>query len=119
MGSLSGIMNRIGLSALTIAMLCGTSGCAVFGPQKTDAQRQLDRETADRVTSALNSDGELYARHITVRADGGTVSLGGFVWTRPDLDEAIRVASDVPGVTRVVNDLELERNGIDDSPVSR
>ena len=84
-----------------------------------DAQRQLDREMADRVQAALNADTLLYSRHIRVLADGGVVNLSGYVWSRDDLDEAKRVASAVPGVTNVVNDMELERNGIDDSPVSR
>jgi osmotically-inducible protein OsmY len=115
---LSLTMNRIWRTGLWAAVLCGVVACT-RGPHKTDAQRQLDREMADSVQAALNADKLLYSRHITVRADGGVVNLSGYVWSRDDLDEAKRVASAVPGVTNVVNDMELERNGVDDSPVSR
>jgi hyperosmotically inducible periplasmic protein len=101
-----------------IVALCGMLACAT-GPPKTDAQRQADKETADRVQSALDADRLLYAKHITVRADNGVVRLSGFVWDPPDLDEAERIAEGVQGVSKVVNDLELQRNGIDDSGVVR
>jgi osmotically-inducible protein OsmY len=54
-----------------------------------------------------------------VRADNGVVRLSGFVWDPPDLLEAKSVAELVPGVSSVVNDLELERNGVDNSGVTR
>jgi osmotically-inducible protein OsmY len=86
---------------------------------KSEAQRQADREIAQSVQAALNADKQLYARHIFVRADNGVVRLSGFVWETPELFEATRVAEHVPGVSRVVNDLELERNGMDNSGVTR
>jgi osmotically-inducible protein OsmY len=111
-------MNRIWRTGVWVAVLCGAVACTL-GPHKTDAQRQLDREMADSVQAALNADKLLYSRHIIVRADSGVVNLSGYVWSRDDLDEAKRIASAVPGVTNVVNDMELERNGVDNSPVSR
>jgi osmotically-inducible protein OsmY len=99
-------------------LLCGALGCAT-GPPKTDAQRQADKEIAVRVQNALDADDMLYAKHIIVRADNGVVRLSGYVWDPPDLDEATRIAERVDGVLRVVNDLELQRNGIDDSSVVR
>jgi len=47
------------------------------------------------------------------------VRLSGYVWDPPDLNEAQNIAAQVPGVDRVVNELELQRNGLGDSPVSR
>jgi hyperosmotically inducible protein len=91
-------------------------GCAT---RETAAQKQTDRDIADRVQAALNADSGLYAKHINVRAYNGIVRLGGYVWDQPDLDEAQRIAGLVPGVTRVVNDMELERGGVDNSNVSR
>jgi osmotically-inducible protein OsmY len=111
------LINRIRFLGLAV-VVCAAVACAA-GPRKTEAEQQADRETADRVTQALNTTRDLYARHISVRADGGVVSLGGYVWTQPDLEEAMRVAESVQGVSKVVNNLELERNGIDNSPVSR
>jgi osmotically-inducible protein OsmY len=115
---LSAAMNRIRFMGLIALVASGAVACAT-GPRKTEAERQVDRETADRVQLALNDDQEIYARHISVRADGSVVSLSGYVWSQPDLEEALRVAQSVPGVTQVVDQLELQRNGVDNSPVSR
>jgi hyperosmotically inducible protein len=101
-----------------VAILGGLAAC-VTAPHKTDAQKQADDAMADRVTQALSADQELYSRHITVRADDGVIRLAGFVWDPPDLVEAVRIAEAVPGVTRVENSIELQRNGQGNSPVSR
>lgn len=111
-------MNRILRTALAAVVVCGVVACAT-GPRKTEAERQSDADTADRVTAALSGDQDLYARHITVRAEHGVVNLGGFVWTQPELEEAIRVAGLVQGVTKVVDGMEIDRGGISNSPVSR
>jgi osmotically-inducible protein OsmY len=115
---LAAIMKRAACAAFALALLCGVAACAT-GPAKSDAQLQADREMAARVQSALDADKQLYARHITVGADNGVVRLTGFVWDPPDLNEAKSVAELVPGVSSVVNDLELERNGMDNSGVTR
>jgi len=115
---LSAIMSRAARAGFALALLCGVAACAT-GPAKSDAQQQADREMAAHVQSALDADKSLYARHIFVHADNGVVRLTGFVWDPPDIDEAKLVAELVPGVSRVVNDLELERNGMDDSGVTR
>ncbi len=115
---MSQFMNRILRTALAAVVVYGVVSCAT-GPRKTEAERQADAETADHVQLALNADKELYARHITVRAENGVVNLGGYVWTQPELEEAIRVAGLVQGVTKVVDRMEIDRGGINDSPVSR
>lgn len=104
--------------ALVTVLVSGSVACSM-GPRKSEAERAADKETVNRVQLALSSDTVLYSRHITVRADGGVVNLGGYVWSQPDLEEAQRIAGGVPGVTRVVNEMELERGGVDNSPVSR
>jgi hypothetical protein len=116
--TLSPVINRVARAGFALALLCGVAACAT-GPAKSDAQQQADRETAARVQAALDADKHLYARHITVHADNGVVRLTGFVWDPPDLMEAKSVAELVPGVSSVVNDLELERNGMDNSGVTR
>jgi osmotically-inducible protein OsmY len=114
---LTSVMNRVRYAAVAVAILCSAVGCAT--PHKSDAQRQADKETAERVTAALDADKLLYAKHITVRADYGVVRLSGYVWDPPDLNEAQSIAAQVQGVSRVVNDLELQRNGTDNSNVVR
>ncbi|HEX4598772.1 MAG TPA: BON domain-containing protein [Burkholderiaceae bacterium] len=104
------VTQRIAHIGLLVAAACALIACAM-GPQKSDAQRAADRETVERVQAALDADKRLYAKHIFVRADNGVVRLTGYVWDPPDLDEARQVAEGVTGVTQVVNNLELQRNG--------
>ena len=109
---------RAGYTVVVATLLVGLAGCVLTG-SRTDAQKQSDKETADRVDHALQSDRLLYAKHITVHVNNGVAELSGYVWEAPDLTEAERVAGGVEGVSSVVNDLELQRNGLGDSPVSR
>lgn len=104
-------------ACLSVTTLCLVA-CAT-GPLKTPAEQQADKATVDKVERALSADSTLYARHIIVKADNGVVRLTGFVWEQTDLLEAQRVAESVPGVIRVVNALELQRNGNDNSGVTR
>ena len=110
--------HRAGSMAVAIALLASVLGC-VHTPPRTEAQKQADKEIAERVDRALQADRLLYAKHISVHADNGVVRLTGYVWEAPDLIEAQRIAGGVDGVAGVVNDLELQRNGLGDSPVSR
>jgi osmotically-inducible protein OsmY len=110
------VMKRAARMGLATALLCGVVACAT-GPRQTEEQRQADKEIAGRVQSALDADKQLYAKHIFVRSYNAVVELTGFVWDPADLLEAQTIAEGVQGVTRVVNDLELQRNGIDDSNV--
>jgi osmotically-inducible protein OsmY len=113
----SPVMKRV-LLCVAVAALCGVAACA-SGPRKTDAQLQADKETAERVETALNADKTLYAKHISVHADNGVVRLSGYVWDASDFQTAILIAEGVQGVTGVVNNLELNRNGNDNGPVAR
>ena len=60
-----------------------------------------------------------YARHITIRADSGVVTLGGYVWSPEDLVQAKDDAQAVPGVTKVVDRMEVDRGAVSDSAVTR
>lgn len=113
----SPLMKRVSFP-IALALLCGVAACAT-GPPKTDAEQQADKETAERVETALNADKALYAKHISVRADNGVVRLTGYVWNASDFQTAVIIAEGVQGVTGVVNNLELNRNGNDNGPVAR
>lgn len=112
------VMKRVSYAGVMVAVLSAMAGCA-SGPPKTDAQVQADKVMAERVEAALNSDRSLFAKHIDVHADNGVVRLSGYVWEPSDFEEAVYIASNVPGVTQVVNDLELNRNGNENGPVAR
>ena len=111
-------MKHVAYTGVALAALAGMVGCAT-GPPKTDAQRQADKQVAERVEAALEADRALYAKHIFVHANNGIVRLSGYVWDPADLDEAKSVAARVPGVTRVVDNLELENAGMGNSPAAR
>jgi osmotically-inducible protein OsmY len=110
-------MKRVSF-AVAVAVLCGVAACA-SGPRKTDAQLQEDKATAERVETALSTDKVLYAKHIFVHAENGVVRLTGYVWDPSDLEQATLIVEGVPGVTRVVNNLELNRNGNENGAVAR
>ena len=114
----SRVINRAARALVALAAVCALAACA-SGPPKTEAQQQADRALADRVQAALTADKHFYGRLITVQADNGVVVLTGFVWDPPDIGTARIIAEGVDGVTGVVNNLELQRNGIDNSPVAR
>ena len=115
---MSRVIRRVSYAGVAVAVLCGMAACA-SGPTKTDAQAQADKVMAERVEAALNADKALFAKHITAHADNGVVRLTGYVWEAGDFEEANYIASNVPGVTKVVNDLELNRNGNDNGPIAR
>ena len=114
----SRVIKRVPFAGVAVAVLCGVAACA-SGPAKTDSQVEADKVMAERVEAALNADKALFAKHITAHADNGVVRLTGYVWEPTDFDEANYIASNVPGVTKVVNDLELNRNGNDNGPIAR
>ncbi len=115
---MSRVTCRMTSLTLTAAFAFSVVGCAT-GPVKSAAEQQADHETTNRVQFALNADKLLFARHITVNADNGVVLLGGYVWTQPELEEALRIAGSVPGVTKVVDRMEIDRAGLSDSAVTR
>ena len=115
---MSRVIKRVPYAGVAVAVLCGLAACVSAAP-RTDAQLQADKVMAERVEAALNADRSLFAKHITAHADNGVVRLTGYVWEANDFEEATYIASNVPGVTKVVNDLELNRNGNDNGPVAR
>ena len=115
---MSRLIKRVPCAAVAVALLCGVAACT-SAPPKTDSQALADKAMAERVEAALSADKSLFAKHITAHADNGVVHLTGYVWEAGDFEEATFIASNVPGVTKVVNDLELNRNGNEASPATR
>jgi osmotically-inducible protein OsmY len=95
----------VGFTATLLTMACASS------PPKTTAQAEADSVLADRVQVALASDPTYFFRHVDVRVDEGSVALSGYVWSSDAIRRAELVAGQVPGVTSVVDELSLEREG--------
>ena len=70
-----------------------------------------DAEVKERVETAMRSDPYFPDEHVTVTIKDGVVTLHGFIYDEWDLRVAMRIARKIPGVKRVVNDLEIELGG--------
>lgn len=110
------IMRRIFNTVTVAVVVCAAAAC--MGPRKSDAERAADADTTARVQAAFAADKVLYSRHITVRADNGVVTLGGYAWTPEELLAAKQDAEQVSGVTKVVNRIEVDRGAVSDSAVT-
>jgi osmotically-inducible protein OsmY len=96
------------LAGLSVVLF--TAACAST-PPKSAAQIQADQALADKVENALDTDPTHFFRHVNVGADDGKVTLSGYLWSNDSIVQAQRLASRVPGVASVSDQLELERNG--------
>jgi len=75
------------------------------------AQRLADEELRKQVESALRSHPTLMSDHLDVSIKDGVVTLTGMVFDEWDLRIARLAAKRIPGVKRVVNDMEIEQGG--------
>lgn len=78
-------------------------------PPKSPERERADAATADRVYAALEANPIYYLRDVEVSVDGGVAELSGYVWTTDALYGAQDIARRVPGVTRVSDKMQLER----------
>jgi osmotically-inducible protein OsmY len=84
------------------------AACAANRPNSL-GQRQSDIRATKEVYSKLNSDPAYYYAHVSIRVENGVAHLSGYVWSTEALYHAKEVATSVPGVTAVVDNLALER----------
>ena len=99
------------IAAVTVTVSCATAP-PKLPPQPAFESARYDEFVANAVYSALIADPTYYYRHVDVGVVNGVASLSGYVWTTDAIYRARRIASQTPGVTRVVTtQLELERNG--------
>ena len=60
---------------------------------------------------ALHSDAFFYDEHVSVTINNGVITLQGIVFDDWDLRSAVRICRKIPGVKRVINDLEIKLGG--------
>ncbi len=111
------IIQRFSRAAAVAIAMCGIAACASM--HKTAEQRADDSSLVEQVQAQFTADPTLYSRHITVRADNGVVTLGGYAWTPEELTAAADDAQRVSGVSKVVNNIEVDRGAVQDSGVAR
>jgi osmotically-inducible protein OsmY len=90
------------LMTVTLIAACSTS------PPRSPEQVRADEDTAVRVYAALNADPTYFYRHVDVRVRSGVVHLSGYIWGSDAVFRAKQIAANVPGVSRVVNEMEFE-----------
>jgi osmotically-inducible protein OsmY len=70
-----------------------------------------DEVLKEQVETVLHDDPYFFGEHVTVTIRNGVATLQGIVFDDWDLRNAIRLSRKVPGVKRVVNDLEIKLGG--------
>jgi osmotically-inducible protein OsmY len=78
---------------------------------KKRADLVADEKMKEQVEEALHSDAFFYDEHITVTINNGVITLQGIVFDDWDLRNAMRICRKIPGVKRVINDLEIKLGG--------
>jgi osmotically-inducible protein OsmY len=116
------------LVSLVVAVLAGSIGwtsahaqrLAAAGNSRIDevivrGKRQID-PVADaklqrQVETALAGDPYFLSEHVSVTVRNGVATLHGIVFDDWDLRNALRISRRIPGVKRVVDDLEIKLGG--------
>jgi hyperosmotically inducible periplasmic protein len=113
-------LKRIAIACLAVTALIGTtyasaqtdSGTADSSTQSPKKEvRAQNRQLAKTVRRALTKEKHLTSSGITVLARGGVVTLDGTVPTNEEIQVATDVASSVPGVSNVTNNLLMQEEG--------
>jgi osmotically-inducible protein OsmY len=97
--------------AASLVAAFGLMACAT-GQPPYPGERAADSSIAHQVRVALNSDPQLYARHVDISVNQGVVHLGGYVWAPEDFELARKDAQGVPGVKAVDLRMQLLRGGM-------
>jgi osmotically-inducible protein OsmY len=93
------------------AMLCLAAvlaACAGSPTSPSTGEFIDDRSIGTRVKTALIRDGEVHARNIEVETFKGRVQLSGFVDSPSQKERAAQLASTVPGVKSVHNEIVVK-----------
>ncbi len=90
------------------AMLLSALGCASTANRESTGEYVDDAVITTRVKTAIFSDPALKVFQINVETYKNVVQLSGFVSTRAEMNKAVDVASAVPGVRSVRNDMRLK-----------
>ena len=96
------------ISVVALLTLTVSTGYAATAPVLPETVIQADRVTTEQVYDALAADPINYFRHVDVSVRDGVATLSGYVWEPQEIYHARELTARVPGVVRVVNQMELE-----------
>ena len=83
-------------------------GCASTAKTEGTGEYIDDTVVTTKVKAAIFNEPTLKSAEINVETFKGVVQLSGFVNSREDVNKAVAVARQVPGVTSVKNDMRLK-----------
>lgn len=89
-------------------VLMGALGCASSRTHEGTGQYVDDSVITTKVKAAILGEPGLKVSEINVETYKGVVQLSGFVSSRADIKDAVRVASAVGGVKSVTNDMQVK-----------
>ena len=93
---------------VAIAFMAMALGCASTAKQEGTGEYIDDTVVTAKVKAAIFNEPTLKSAEINVETFKGVVQLSGFVNSREDVNKAVAVAREVPGVTSVKNDMRLK-----------
>ncbi len=97
--------------ATTAVILVGTlalAACASTARTEGTGEYVDDTVVTTKVKTAVLNDPMLKSAEINVETFKGRVQLSGFVNSQADINQAVKVARGVEGVTSVTNDMKLK-----------
>jgi osmotically-inducible protein OsmY len=89
-------------------VLMATLGCASTRTHEGTGEYVDDSVITTKVKAAIFNEPGLRVSEVQVETFKGVVQLSGFVSSRADIKDAVRVASAVSGVKSVTNDMQLK-----------
>ena len=97
------------LSAVLLAIvLVSALGCAGSATQESTGEFITDSWITTKVKASLAEDRQVKATEVNVETFKGVVQLSGFVGTRAEMSQAVRIATGIRGVTSVKNDIRIK-----------
>ena len=93
---------------VAIAFMALAVGCASTAKTEGTGEYVDDTVVTAKVKAAIFNEPTLKSAEINVETFKGVVQLSGFVNSREDVNKAVTVARQVPGVTSVKNDMRLK-----------
>ena len=103
------LVRALRLAAIVLAG-AQLGACATYVARAPE-ESAADDALAAQISAALDADPMYYFEHVDVHVNNGIAQLSGYIWSVDALNRAKRIAAGVPGVTEVVDQMELERNG--------
>lgn len=101
------LVKRLSIAFIALAFV-SLAGCVSNRPHESTGEYVSDAWITTKVKTALAEDSQVKATEVNVETYKGTVQLTGFVSSASAVDQAVRVARGIKGVTSVKNDMRIK-----------